>query len=69
MEALRAKKKQLEVGEMHTEMVPKLIGHIEKIEEEEMEEDTEEANMVPTEGASDEGVAKKGHGSISKRHW
>ena len=59
MEALRAKKKQLEVGEMHTETVSKLIGHIEKVEEQEIDEDTEEANVVSTEGTGEEHLVEK----------
>ena len=59
MEALRAKKKQLEVGETHTETVPKLIGHIEKVEEEEIDEEAEEANVVSTEGTGAEHLAEK----------
>ena len=59
MEALRAKKKQLEVGEKHMETVPKLIGHIEKVKEEEIDKDTEEANVVSTEGTGEECLAEK----------
>ena len=66
MEALRARKKQLEIGEMTTETVLKLIGHIEKIEEEEIEEDMEEANVVPTEGTSDERPAEKDMAAMGK---
>ena len=69
MEALRARKKQLEVGEMTKKMkkmVPKLIGHIEKVEEEEVEEDTEEANVVPTEDDGDECVAAKDTAATGK---
>ena len=32
LEVLRSRKKQVEEGETSTEMVPKLIGHIEKVE-------------------------------------
>ena len=38
LEVLRSRKKQVEEGETSTEMVPKLIGHIEKVEQEESEE-------------------------------
>ena len=41
LEVLRSKKKQVEKGETSTEMVPKLIGHIEKVEQEEFEEQPE----------------------------
>ena len=66
MEALRARKKQLEVGELTKEMVTKLIGHIEKVEEEEVKEDTEEANVVPTEGNGDERAAAKDMAATGK---
>ena len=41
------------MGKSTRETVPKLIGHIEKVKEEEVEEDIEEANMIPTEGNDD----------------
>ena len=66
MEALRARKKQLEVGESTKETVPKLIGHIEKVEEEEVKEDTEEGNVVPTEGDGDEHMAAKDTAATGK---
>ena len=66
MEALRARKKQLDVGETTTETVLKLIGHIKKVEEEEIEEDTEEANVVPTEGAGDERATEKDTAATGK---
>ena len=53
MDALQARKKQLEAGELAKETVPKLIGHIKKVEEEEVEEDTEGANMILMEGVGD----------------
>ena len=47
---------------MAEEAVPKLIGHIEKVEEEKIEEDVEKANVVPTEDNNGEGckTADKG---------
>ena len=50
MDALQARKKWLEAGELAKETVPKLIGHIEKVEEEEVEENTEGANVILMEG-------------------
>ena len=41
LEVLRSRKKQVEEGETSTETVPKLIGHIEKVEQEEFEEQPE----------------------------
>ena len=41
LEVLQNKKKQVEEGEASVETVPKLIGHIEKVKEEELEEQTE----------------------------
>ena len=41
LEVLRSKKKQVEEGETLMETVPKLIGHIEKVEQEEFEEQPE----------------------------
>ena len=41
LEVLRNKKKQVGEGEASKEMVPRLIGHVEKVEEEELEEQTE----------------------------
>ena len=41
LEVLHSRKKQVEEGETSTEMVPKLIGHVEKVEEEEFEEQPE----------------------------
>ena len=58
MDALRARKEQLEAGKSTKETVPKFIGHIEKVEEEEVEEDIEEANVIPTEGDDDGKVCK-----------
>ena len=37
LEVLRSKKERVEAGEVSMEMVPKLIGHVEKIEEEGLE--------------------------------
>ena len=50
MEALRAKKEQLEVGKSAEVTVPKLIGHIEKVEEEEIEEGVEGTGVVQKKG-------------------
>ena len=41
LEVLCSRKKQVEEGETLTETVPKLIGHIEKVEQEELEEQPE----------------------------
>ena len=41
LEVLRSRKKQVEEGETSMETVPKLIGHIEKVEQEEFEEKPE----------------------------
>ena len=41
LEVLKSKKKQVEQGESSVETVPKLIGHIEKIEAEEIEDEQE----------------------------
>ena len=60
MEALRTRKKQMEMGETSTGTVPKLIGHIEKIEEEEIVEDPEDTDVVPTEGTGDGQLTDKG---------
>ena len=53
MEALRAKKKQLQMGKSAEEMVPKLIGHVEKVEEEEIEEGVEGSGVVQKKGDDD----------------
>ena len=41
LEVLRSRKKQVEEGETSMETVPKLIGHVEKVEQEEFEEQPE----------------------------
>ena len=41
LEVLWNKKKQVYEGEASVEMVPRLTGHVEKVEEEELEEQTE----------------------------
>ena len=41
LEVLRSRKKQVEEGETSTKTVPKLIGHVEKVEQEEFEEQPE----------------------------
>ena len=41
LEVLKSKKKQVEEGESSAEPVPRLIGHIEKVEEEEIEDEQE----------------------------
>ena len=53
MEALRAKKKQLQMGKSAEETVPKLIGHVEKVEEEEIEEGVEGSGVVQKKGDDD----------------
>ena len=57
MEALRAKKERLETGKSAEETVPKLIGHIEKVEEEEIEEGVEGSGVVQKKG--DDGTRRK----------
>ena len=57
MEALRAKKERLEMGKSVEETVPKLIGHIEKVEEEEPEEGVEGSGVVQKKG--DDGMKQK----------
>ena len=47
LEAMRAEKQKLELGGVMTETVPKLIGHIEKVEETE-DDILEQKQMVPT---------------------
>ena len=42
LEALQSKKECMEVGEVSTEMVPKLIGHMEKVEKEDLDEEGEQ---------------------------
>ena len=42
LEVLRSKKEHVEAGEVSAEMVPKLIGHVEKVEEEGIEEQMEQ---------------------------
>ena len=37
LEVLRSKKEHVEVGEVSVETVPKLIGHMEKVEEEDLD--------------------------------
>ena len=65
MDALQAKKEQLEVSKSTEEAVLKLIGHIEKVEEEEVEEDVEGANVVPTKGDDDGKGHKTTRGAIA----
>ena len=62
LEALRSKKEHVEVGEVSAKMVPKLIGHMEKVEEEDLDE-----QMEQTEG--DHPAAKKevGGGLMANR--
>ena len=42
LEVLRSKKECVEAGEVSAEMVPKLIGHMEKVEEEDLDEQMEQ---------------------------
>ena len=46
LEVLRSQKKQVEEGEASTETVPRLVGHIEKVEPEEFEEQPEDDRPV-----------------------
>ena len=57
MEVLQAKKERLEMGKSAVETVPKLIGHIEKVEEEEIEEGVEGSGVVQKKG--DDGTRRK----------
>ena len=50
LEVMRVEKKRIEMGGMSTGTVPKLIGHIEKVEEEEQpEKEIEVENTITTE--------------------
>ena len=63
LEVLKSKKKQIEEGKSSVEMVPKLIGHIEKMEEEEVEDeqrDETEGGAVAVAKGDDTGGAKTG---------
>ena len=42
LETLRSKKERMEAGEVSTETVPKLIGHVEKVEREDVDEEEEQ---------------------------
>ena len=42
LEVLRSKKEHVEAGEVSAEMVPKLIGHMEKVEEEDLDKQMEQ---------------------------
>ena len=42
LEVLQSKKEHVEVGEVSAETVPKLIGHVEKVEEEDLDEQMEQ---------------------------
>ena len=42
LEALWSKKERMEAGEVSTEMVPKLIGHVEKVEKEDVDKEREQ---------------------------
>ena len=42
LEVLRSKKEHVEAGEVSEEMVPKLIGHVEKVEEEDLDKQMEQ---------------------------
>ena len=52
LEVLHRRKKQVEEGETSTETVPKLIGHVEKVEQEEFEEQPEGDRPVAEKEAS-----------------
>ena len=42
LEVLRSKKERVEAGEVSAETVPKLIGHVEKVEEEDLDKQMEQ---------------------------
>ena len=50
-EVLRGRKKQVEEGETLAETVPKLIGHVEKVEQEEFKEQSEGDRPVEVSGS------------------
>ena len=60
LEVLKSKKKQVEEGESSVETVPKLIGHIEKMEEEEIEGEQEGDKAVAVEEVSGRQMANGG---------
>ena len=62
LEALRRKKERLEAGEVSAEMVPKLIGHVEKVEEEVLDE-----QMEQTEGGHPAAEKEVGSGLTADR--
>ena len=59
LEALRSKKERTETGEVSMETVPKLIGHVEKVEREDVDEEEE-----PIEG-DDPAVGKEVGGGLT----
>ena len=60
LEVLKSKKKQAEEGESSVETVPKLIGHIEKMEEEEIEGEQEGDMAVAVEEVGGRQMADRG---------
>ena len=45
LEVLQSKKEHVEAGEVSVEMVPKLIGHVEKVEEQDLDEQVEQTEV------------------------
>ena len=45
LEVLRSKKERVEAGEVSAETVPKLIGHVEKVEEQDLDEQVEQTEV------------------------
>ena len=62
LEVLRSKKECVEAGEVLAEMVPKLIGHVEKVEEEDLDE-----QMEQTEGGHPAAEKEVGGGLTADR--
>ena len=62
LEVLRSKKEHVEAGEVLVETVPKLIGHMEKVEEEDLDE-----QMEQTEGGHPAAEKEVGGGLMADR--
>ena len=60
LEVLRHRKKQVEEGESFAEPVPKIMGHIEKVEEEEIEDEQEGDKAVAAEEVGGGQMANRG---------
>ena len=66
LEVLKSKKKQAEEGESSVETVPKLIGHIEKMEEEEIEGEQEGDTAVAAEEVGGGQTADRGKAAVAE---